>query len=91
MSFGSRFDGAELAIIGRLTERRFNLSHSDARILLPAAEAAACEAAELFHVTGIINGRLSFEQRVELIEMSGQVGYADRRGHPVAEEKMRAL
>ena len=45
MSFGSRFDGAELAIIGRLTERRFNLSHSDARILLPAAEAAACEAA----------------------------------------------
>jgi len=87
MSFGSRFDGAELAIIGRLTER----SHSDARILLPAAEAAACEAAELFHVTGIINGRLSFEQRVELIEMSGQVGYADRRGHPVAEEKMRAL
>jgi len=42
MSFG----GAELAIIGRLSERRFNLSHSDARILLTAAEATACEAAE---------------------------------------------
>jgi len=42
MSFG----GAELAIIGRLSERRFNLSHSDARILLTPAEATACGTAE---------------------------------------------
>lgn len=43
------------------------------------------------HVAGIINERLSVEQRVELIEMSGKVGYADGRGHPAAEEKMRTL
>ena len=47
MSFGSRFGGAERAIIGRLSERRFNLSHSGTRILLTAAEATAYEAAEL--------------------------------------------
>ena len=55
MSFGSRFGGAERAIIGRLSERRFNLSHSGARILLTAMEATVCEAAGLSHVTGIIN------------------------------------
>jgi hypothetical protein len=52
MSFGSRFGGAELAIIGRLTERRFNLSHSDARILLTAVETTACEATELPRLHG---------------------------------------
>ena len=49
--FGSRVDEAELAVTGR-TERRFNLSHSDARILLTAVEATACEAAELSTLQG---------------------------------------
>lgn len=72
-----RFDNAERAVIVGLIERRFNLSHSDARNLLAAAEATASEAAELFHFTRIINERLSFEQRVELIEMLWEVAYAD--------------
>ena len=46
MSPGLGFGGAERAIIGRLSERRFNLSHSGARILLTAVEATAREAAE---------------------------------------------
>ena len=72
-----RFDEAEQAVIASLIERRFNLSHSDAQALLAAAEATASESAELFHFTRIINQRLSFEERVELIEMLWEVAYAD--------------
>ena len=72
------FDEAERAIIGELIERRFNLSHSDARGLLAAAETTASESAELFHFTRLINERLSLQQRVELIEMLWEVAYADR-------------
>ena len=72
-----RFDEEERAVIGRLIERRFNLSHADARALLAEAETAASKSAELFHFTRIINERLSFEQRVELVEMLWEVAYAD--------------
>jgi uncharacterized tellurite resistance protein B-like protein len=65
-------------VIGRLLERRFKLSPADAGALLAAGEAAASEAAELFHFTRVINERLSFEERVELIEMLWEVAYADR-------------
>ena len=73
-----RFDEAERGAISRLLERRFRLSRSDANELLAAGEVAACEAAELFQFTRIINERLSFEERVELIEMLWEVAYADR-------------
>lgn len=72
-----RFHEAERAVIASLIERRFNLSHSDAHALLAAAEAMASESAELFPFTRIINQRLSFEERVELIEMLWEVAYAD--------------
>jgi uncharacterized tellurite resistance protein B-like protein len=73
-----RFDEAERGVIGRLLEGRFNLSRSDAVALLAAGEAAASQSAELFHFTRIINERLSFAERVELIEMLWEVAYADR-------------
>jgi uncharacterized tellurite resistance protein B-like protein len=72
------FDEKERRIIARLLESRFNLSAPEARALLAAGETAASEAAELFHFTRIINQRLSYEERVELIEMLWQVAYADR-------------
>jgi uncharacterized tellurite resistance protein B-like protein len=72
------FDEAERAVIGKLIERRFNLSHSEARALLAAAETTALKSAELFHFTRIINERFSLAQRVELIEMLWEVAYADR-------------
>ena len=72
------FDEKERRIIARLLESRFNLSASEARALLAAGETAASEAAELFHFTRIINQRLAYEERVELIEMLWQVAYADR-------------
>jgi uncharacterized tellurite resistance protein B-like protein len=71
------FDQAERATIVRLLERRFNLSASDARALLVSGEAAATEAAELFHFTRTINERLSPGERVELVEMLWEVAYAD--------------
>jgi uncharacterized tellurite resistance protein B-like protein len=60
-----------------LLESRFNLSRPDADKLLAAGETAASESAELFHFTRIVNERLSFEERVELIEMLWEVAYAD--------------
>ncbi len=42
-----------------------------------AGEREAGRAAELFHFTRIINERLSFEQRIELVEMLWEVAYAD--------------
>jgi uncharacterized tellurite resistance protein B-like protein len=73
-----RFDETERGAIARLLEARFNLSRSDAEALLAAGESAATESAELFHFTRIINERLSFTERVELIEMLWEVAYADR-------------
>lgn len=72
-----RFDERERAVVARLLERRFRLSSADARALLAAGEREASRSAELFHLTRIINERLSFEQRVELIEMLWEVAYAD--------------
>jgi uncharacterized tellurite resistance protein B-like protein len=72
-----RFDESERGVISRLLESRFNLSRSDADELFAAGETAASESAELFHFTRIVNERLSFEERVELIEMLWEVAYAD--------------
>jgi uncharacterized tellurite resistance protein B-like protein len=72
------FDPTERAVISRLLESRFKLSQSEARALLAAGEAAATASAELFHLTRIINHRLTFDQRIELVEMLWEVAYADR-------------
>lgn len=72
------FDEAERRVIARLIESRFGLTEADAQALLAAAEAMATESAELFHFTRIINDRLSFEERSELVEMLWEVAYADR-------------
>ncbi|HTV46542.1 MAG TPA: TerB family tellurite resistance protein [Stellaceae bacterium] len=72
-----RFDDRERSVVARLLARRFGLSSDDARALLAAGEKEANRSVELFHLTRIINERLSFEQRVELIEMLWEVAYAD--------------
>ena len=71
------FSEAERAVIARLLERRFSLTDAQARGLSDAADRAATRAVELFHFTRIINGRLSPEERVGLIEMLWEVAYAD--------------
>jgi uncharacterized tellurite resistance protein B-like protein len=71
------FDDRERAVVAQLLERRFKLSHADALALLSAGEREADRSAELFHLTRIVNERLAFEQRVELVEMLWEVAYAD--------------
>jgi uncharacterized tellurite resistance protein B-like protein len=71
------FDERERAVVARLLQQRFSLSPVDARALLAAGEAESNRSAELFHLTRIVNERLSAEQRIELIEMLWEVAYAD--------------
>ena len=71
------FDENERTVVAKLLQWHFNLSPADARALLAAGEREAERSAELFHFTRIINERLSFDRRVELIEMLWEVAYAD--------------
>ncbi len=73
----NQFDDAERGVIAQLIERRFDLSKSEACALLSAGEREANRSTELFHLTRIINERLSFEERVDLLEMLWEVAYAD--------------
>lgn len=71
------FDEAERGKIAELVERRFTLSQGEARALLSAGEREASRSVELFHLTRVINERLSADQRIELVEMLWEVAYAD--------------
>jgi uncharacterized tellurite resistance protein B-like protein len=71
------FDEAERTTISRLLERRFCLSHGQARELLARGEREADRSVEIFHLTRTINERWSRAERVALIEMLWEVAYAD--------------
>ena len=71
------FDERDRVVIERLLERHFRLSPADARALLVAGRREADRSVELYGFTRIINERLSFRQRLELIEMMWEVAYAD--------------
>lgn len=86
-----RFDERERAVVARLLQRRFDLSAADARALLDAGEREADRSAELFHLTRIVNERLSFEQRIELIEMLWEVAYADGVLDPYEDSLLRRV
>ncbi len=73
----NHFDETERTVIARMLERHFNLPQADAQALLAAGEREAEHSAELFHFTRIVNQRLSFEQRIELMEMLWEIAYAD--------------
>jgi uncharacterized tellurite resistance protein B-like protein len=73
----NHFDQAERAMIAQLIERRFKLSRSEAGALFAAGESEAASSAELFHLTRVINQRLSSAERAELVEMLWEVAYAD--------------
>jgi len=72
-----RFDEAERSVIAQLLERRFGLAQSETRELISAGEREADQSTELFHFTRIINDRLSFQERIDLVEMLWEVAYAD--------------
>jgi uncharacterized tellurite resistance protein B-like protein len=72
-----RFEESERKVIARLLERRFALPHSQGLALLAAGAREAERSTELFHLTQIVNDRLSPRQRIELVEMLWEVAYAD--------------
>lgn len=85
------FDERERAVVAGLLERRFDLSVADARALLAAGEREADRSAELFHLTRTVNERLSFEERIELIEMLWEVAYADGVLDPYEDSLLRRV
>jgi uncharacterized tellurite resistance protein B-like protein len=86
-----RFEEAERSVIAELLERRFGLAPSKTRELISAGESAADNSAELFHFTRIINERLSFQERVDLVEMLWEVAYADGVLDPYEDSLLRRV
>jgi uncharacterized tellurite resistance protein B-like protein len=86
-----RFDEAERAVIAQLIERRFKLTRPQTRELIAAGEREADRAAELYHLTRIVNERLNFQQRVDLVEMLWEVAYADGILDPYEDSLLRRI
>jgi uncharacterized tellurite resistance protein B-like protein len=72
-----RFAESERKVVARLLEQRFDLAEPRALSLLAAGEREAERSAELFHLTQVVNDRLSPQQRIDLVEMLWEVAYAD--------------
>jgi uncharacterized tellurite resistance protein B-like protein len=71
------FDQAERAAIERLLSKRFALDADAARALLAAAELASEQSSQLYAFTRLAVERMNEAERIGLIEMLWEVGYAD--------------
>jgi uncharacterized tellurite resistance protein B-like protein len=85
------FDPHEREIVRRLLQRCFSLSPDDARLLIVAAERRVEMSSQLFGFTSTVNGRLSRERKVELIEMLWEVAYADGVLDPLEDTLLRRI
>ena len=85
------FDERERAIVGRLLEQCFHLSHEDAQQLLGAAQQRIDGSAQLFGFTRAINRTLARERKVEVIEMLWEVAYADGQLDPLEDSLLRRI
>jgi uncharacterized tellurite resistance protein B-like protein len=85
------FDAHEREIIRRLLERSFGLAPAAAQELVAAAEKRVAESAQLFGFTSMLNGRLSRERKIELIEMLWEVAYADGVLDPLEDTLLRRI
>jgi len=86
-----RFDEAERSVVAHLLESRFNLSQSDTAALISAGERESAQSTELFRFTRTVNERLSFQERVELVEMLWEVAYADGVLDPYEDSLLRRV
>ena len=71
------FEAEERARILDLTQARFGLSAAEAEGLVELAREAVDRANDLYGFTRIVKDRFVHEERVELMEMLWEVGYAD--------------
>ena len=73
----SNFEAEERARILDLTQARFGLSAAEAESLVELAREKVDRANDLYGFTRIVKDRFVHEERVELMEMLWEVGYAD--------------
>ena len=85
------FDDEERRKIASLVAARFELSRSEAETLIGEAESHAAAAVELYGFTRVVKDRLSYDERVELIEMLWQVVYADGALHDYEASLLRRI
>ena len=68
---------AERDKLGSLLRQRFELDEAAAHELIEQAAAADEKAVDLYHFTHLLNGSLSENERLRMIEMMWTVAYAD--------------
>jgi uncharacterized tellurite resistance protein B-like protein len=85
------FDPHEREIVLRVLQRCFSLSVEDAQLLIAGAERRVELSSQLFGFTSTVNGRLSRERKIELIEMLWEVAYADGVLDPLEDTLLRRI
>ena len=92
VAFGDRrFDSAERAAIEQLVRARFDLSADQTGRIVDAAEREAREEIDLVPFTAIVKDNFTPKRRIELIEMSWEVAYADGEPHDYQDSLVRAI
>jgi uncharacterized tellurite resistance protein B-like protein len=84
-------DDSERQVILDLLKRRFSLTSDQAQDLFRRAEDAANESVDLFSHTKIVKDALSYEERLDIIEMLWEVVYADGHLHDFEANLMRRV
>ncbi len=87
----ARIDSSERRTIAALLARRYGFEVAEAGALVARAEVEAERSSQLFGFTHRVNGRLSQEERIGLIEMLWEVAYADGALHHYEANLMRRL
>jgi uncharacterized tellurite resistance protein B-like protein len=85
------FDAAERATIERLLAAKFDLDPQAVNLLIEAAERAVQRSTQYFPFTRQINGRLSGDERVGIVEMLWKVAYSDGVLDPYEDMLLRRI
>lgn len=85
------FDAQERESVLRLLGRQFSLDEAAARRLLEAAIVEAERSTELYSHSRTVKDKLSYEERLDIIEMLWEVVYADGHLHDFEANLMRRL
>ena len=85
------FDDNERATIKRLVAERLKLGESDAEALVAAADETAQASGELWRFARIIKDRMSHQEKIAVLEMLGEVAYADGEVHHYESNLLRRI
>ena len=85
------FGAPERAEIRALVAKRFELTPEHTDRLLAEAEAMIADSHQLYGFTRVLKDQLSYEERVEFMEMLWQVSYADGQLHDYEANLMRRV